>query len=76
MNQDEMNLKGLVETELEVLGDKELWKTLNELWEKQEAGTTSITYPDDPNLLQARAVSQATIDNILKQGKLYRIKEK
>lgn len=37
---------------------EEIWKVLNE-WEKNLTSSKNIKYPDDPNLIQARAICEA-----------------
>ncbi len=44
---------------MRLLNDEKIWSVLNTEWEAEQSGQTSITYPDDPNILQSRAVAKA-----------------
>jgi len=51
----------------EIPNDKELWDVLNKLWEEQATGANAITYPDDPNIIDAKVMYQAGIDYCFKE---------
>ena len=47
-----------------LLNDKEIWETLNELWEDEESGASTRTYPDDPILRDAKQIAKAQLRKV------------
>ena len=48
-----------------LLSKEEIWATLNGIWELEETGQSSITYPSDPNLVQGKAIAKAQLKKVV-----------